>query len=142
MKSANELNLIISQLKVQGKMSFVNGATQVQIDAFEKEHDIKLPSKLKEWLSFSDGGDLFLPAGLQLYGVAHIPQININDDDSPNDNYIVIGALASGDPVLCQKEGQQISIYNQSAGKIENDEIYPDFFSFLNALYELLGIGD
>ena len=57
------------------------------------------------------------------------------------DNYIVIGALATGDPILCKKKGEQISIYNHEAGRIEEDEIYQNFYAFLSDLYELLGIG-
>ena len=66
----------------------------------------------------------------------------VDDDDRPDTTYIVIGALSSGDPILCKKSGEQISIYNHEAGRIESDEVYSDFFSFLNDLYELLGIGD
>ncbi len=97
--------------------------------------------KFKEWLLFTDGGECFLPAGIQLYGVAHKPLIDVNYDDKPDDKYIVIGALSSGDPILCEKSGEQISIYNHEAGKIESDETYADFYAFLNDLYELLGIG-
>ena len=40
-----------------------------------------------------------------------------------------------------QKAGEKIAIYNQEAGRIEDDEIYDDFTAFLNDLYDLLGIG-
>ena len=83
-----------------------------------------------------------MPAGVQLYGVAHKPVIDVNDSDRPNEEYVVIGALASGDPILCKKEGEQIAIYNHEAGRIEEDEIYQDFYAFLSDLYELLGIGE
>lgn len=137
----DELNKIADLLKTQGKMNFLAGATEEQISLFEKENEIKLPSKFREWLMFTDGGECFLPGGIQLYGVAHKPLIDVNQYDRPNDKYIVIGALASGDPIVCEKAGDQISIYNREAGKIESDETYPDFFSFLYSLYELLGIG-
>lgn len=136
-----ELNIIVDQIKKQGKMQFLAAATEVQISEFEAKHDVKLPLKFREWLLYSDGGELFLPAGVQMYGVAHKPMIDVTDNDRPNDNYIVIGALASGDPILCEKSGERISIYNHEAGRIESDEIYEDFFSFLNDLYEMLGIG-
>ncbi|WP_369347150.1 SMI1/KNR4 family protein [Amylolactobacillus amylophilus] len=70
---------------------------------FEKENNVVLPSKYKEWLQLSDGGEFFLPAGIQLYGIEHKPVINVNDNSRPNDDYIVIGALASGDPIICAK---------------------------------------
>ena len=138
---SNELNTIVTQIKQQGKMSFLAGATENQIEEFEKKHNLRLPLKYREWLLFSDGGEFFLPAGVQMYGVAHKPIIDVSEDDRPNDNYVVIGALASGDPILCEKRGERISIYNHEAGVIESDEIYEDFFAFLIDLHEILGIG-
>lgn len=137
---SDELNNIVGQLNTQGEMNFFAGATEELIKLFEKKHEIKLPLKFKEWLLFSDGGEFFLPAGIQLYGVAHKPLIDVNDNDRPDENYIVIGALSSGDPIVCEKAGEQISIFNHEAGRIEVDEIYTDFFAFLNDLYDLLGI--
>ncbi|MEA4829045.1 MAG: SMI1/KNR4 family protein [Enterococcus thailandicus] len=137
---SDELNNIVGQLNTQGEMHFLAGATEEQIKLFEKEHEINLPLKLKEWILFSDGGECFLPAGIQLYGVAHKPLIDVNDNDRPDENYIVIGALSSGDPIVCEKAGEQISIFNHEAGRIEDDETYTDFFAFLNDLYDLLGI--
>ncbi len=154
---SNELQQIVDKFKEQGKMAFLEAATQERIDIFEKENDITLPAKYKEWLLFSDGGEFFLPAGIQLYGVEHKPVIhkpvihkpvihkpviNVKNNDRPSDDYIVIGTLASGDPILCEKNGDKIAIYNQEGGRIEDDEIYDDFIAFLNDLHDLLGIGD
>ena len=138
---SDELKGIIARIQTQGKMRFLAGATEEQIVSFETENNIILPEQYKEWLLLSDGGEFFLPAGVQMYGVAHKPVIDINDDDRPNKEYVVIGALASGDPILCQKEGAQICIYNHEAGRIEEDEVYQNFYAFLSDLYELLGIG-
>lgn len=138
---SNELKKIISEIKEQGKTNLFKGATEEQIFRFEKEN-IKLPLKYKEWLSYSDGGELFLPAGIQMYGVAHKPLIDITNDDRPNDKYIVIGAMSWGDPILCEKDSEKISIYNHENGIIEDDEIYDDFFSFLKDLNKILGEGD
>ena len=124
----------------QGKMAFMSGASEEQILEFESKNGIVLPEKYKEWLRFSDGGECFLPDGVQFYGVAHKPFINLDDNDRPSEEYIVIGALASGDPILCEKTGERISIYNLEAGRIEEDETYEDFFAFLNDLYDLLGL--
>ena len=142
MENENNLQNIVDSFNQQGKMSFFDGATEEQISQFETDNDIKLPLKYKEWLLFSDGGDCFLPAGVQFYGVAHKPLIDVNDNDKPSDEYIVIGALSTGDPVLFKKGEEQISIYNHEAGRIEDDETYPDFLAFLGDLYELLGIGE
>ena len=139
---SNELQQIVDKFKEQGKMAFFEAATQESIDTFEKENGISLPVKYKEWLLFSDGGEFFLPAGIQLYGVEHKPVINVENNDRPSDDYIVIGTLASGDPILCEKTGEKIAIYNLEGGRIEDDEIYDDFIAFLNDLYDLLGIGE
>jgi hypothetical protein len=138
---SEELKAIIDKLKEQGKMNFLEAATADQIENFEKEHDLKLPVKYKEWLAFSDGGECFLPAGVQFYGVAHKPLIDVNDDDRPDDAYVVIGALSTGDPIIFKKSEERISIYNHEDGVIEDDETYEDFYAFLRDLYDLLGIG-
>lgn len=138
---SDELKVIIEEFKGQGKMRFLDAATEDQIIAFEKECGFYLPAKYKEWLMFSDGGECFLPAGVQFYGVAHQPLIGVNDD-RPDDSYILIGALSSGDPILFKKNDEKIAIYNREAGRIETDEVYDDFFDFLKDLYDLLGIGE
>lgn len=140
--NSDEIKEIVEKLKEQGKMLFIEGATEEQISEFETSKDFNLPSQFRKWLLFSDGGLFFLPAGIQLYGVAHKPTINVNENDRPDDSYAVIGALATGDPILCQKDSEQISIYNHEDGRIEDDEVYDDFSTFLNGLYELLGIGE
>ena len=137
---SDELKIIIENLNKKGEMSFLEGATKEQIDSFEKKHDIELPSEYREWLLFSDGGEFYTPVGFQLYGVAHKPVLDTEYDDRPNNNYIVIGALPSGDPVLCEKTKEQISIYNHEEGIIEEDETYTGFFSFLSDLSNILGI--
>ena len=139
---SEELKAIVAKFKEQGKMNFLDETTEEKILAFEKEKEITLPLKYKEWLLFSDGGELFLPAGIQLYGVEHKPLIDVNDTSRPSEDYVVIGALASGDPILSKKGSEKIAIYNQAAGRIEDDEIYDDFIAFLKDLYDLLGIGE
>lgn len=139
---SGELKAIVDKLNEQGKTAFLEGATEKQIAQFEKDHEIRLPEKYKEWLQYSDGGEFFLPAGAQLYGVAHKPVINVDEDDRLDNNYIVIGALASGDPVLFEKSGEKIVVYDHEAGTIEDNLSYDDFFDFLNDLYDLLGIGE
>lgn len=139
---SEELKKIVDKFNEQGKMNFLEETTKEKISEFEKEHNVKLPTKFKEWLLFSDGGEFFLPAGIQLYGIEHKPLIDVNDNSRPSDDYIVIGAFASGDPILCKKAEETISIYNQEVGKIDEELVYPDFIAFLNDLYELLGIGE
>lgn len=139
---SEELKAIIDKLNEQGKMIFLEGATEEQTIQFEKDHEIEFPEKYKEWLQYSDGGELFLPAGVQFYGVAHKPIIDVDENDRPDEKYIVIGALASGDPVLCEKSSEKISIYDHETGSIDDELIYDDFYAFLNDLYDLLDIGE
>ena len=145
--ASEELKTIIDTLNEQGqqsesKMEFFEAATEEQILEFEKKNNFTLPSKFREWLLFSDGGECFLPAGVQFYGIAHKPLIDVSDNNRPDDSYVVIGALPEGDPILIKKDGETVAIYNQEAGRIEDDEVYDDFFSFLNDLYDVLGIGE
>ena len=116
-----EIKELAEVMTEKGKMAFLESATEEQISSFEDEHNITLPSKYKEWLLFSDGGELFLPAGVQFYGVAHKPAIDVDDDDRPSENYVVIGALASGDPILFEKGKENISIFNHEDNRIEED---------------------
>lgn len=139
---SGEPEVVADLLRSQGQMSLLEPATNNLIEAFETEHDLQLPSQLKQWLRVSDGGDFFLPAGFQLRGVAHLPLIDVDDTDRPDDSYIVIGTLSSGDPVLCERSGERISIYNHEAGKIEADESFTDFFTFLTSLAGVVGVGD
>ncbi len=139
---SDELMKIIEELKKQGKMYFLEATTAKQIEEFENDKKIQLPEKYKEWLLYSDGGDLYLPAGVQLYGVTHNPIIDVNDDDRPDNNYIVIGALASGDPVLFEKNSEKIIIYDHESGIIDDELVYDDLYAFLKDLNDLLGIGE
>ena len=56
---SEELKLIVDKFNGQGKMNFLEETTEEKISEFEKEHSAKLPEKYKEWLLFSDGGELF-----------------------------------------------------------------------------------
>ena len=139
---SDELNNAINLLKDKGKMRFLEAATEDQINQFEKENEIRFPTQYREWLQYSDGGELYLPAGIQLYGVAHKPLIEIEDNDRPNDDYIVVGALASGEPVLFKKNEEKFYIYDHESQELDDDLTYDDFIALLNDLYELLGIGE
>ena len=137
---SDELKNIVDKISEQGKMAFFDGVTEELITRFEEENNVKLPTQYREWLTFSDGGECFLP-GVQFYGIEHKPTIDVNSADCPDDKYVVIGALSTGDPILCERDGEKISIYNLEGGRIEEDEVYEDFYSFLSDLYDLLGIG-
>lgn len=137
---SEELSGIIRSLEDAGRMSLLGGASDEQIRRFERENSVSLPLRYKEWLRYSDGGDLFPPAGVQLYGVSSKPTIDVNEEDRPSVDHIVIGALSTGDPIVFGRGGEQVSIYNQETRMIEDDESYENFFSFLKDLPEILGI--
>ncbi len=139
----NEAKTLAEELLAQSKdMKFLDAATEEQIAEFEKSKGIALPSKLKEWLMYADGGCFFLPGGVQIYGVAHKPFINVEDKDKPDDNYIVIGRMSWGEPVVYKKGEEEIDIYDHETGVIDADVRYEDFYAFLRGLYDLLGIGE
>ena len=137
---SDEYKALCNKYNTQGETRYIEGATEAQISSFEQECGVTLPDKYKEWLRFSDGGYLFLPAGIQFYGVAHKPLITKGQNDISN--YIEIGALCTGDPILCEKTGERISIYNHEAGRIEPNETYPDFLAFIEDLNDILGLED
>ena len=137
---SNDLQDIVEKLCAQGVTKLLDAVTEEQIAAFEKENDVTLPGKYRDWLLFSDGGELFLPAGVQLYGIEHNPVIDVSEHDGPDDSYVVIGTLASGDPIVFRKTEERISIYNREGGRIEEDETYENFYCFLKDIYNILGI--
>jgi len=119
-------------------MRFFEGVTEEQIADFEIQNCIQLPQAFKEWLRFSDGGELF-SGDLQLFGVAHQPTIDVNDDWAPSSDYIVIGSLSSGDPIIFRKGKEAICIFDHNCGKVHADEIYGDFYAFLQDIPSILG---
>ena len=120
--------------------NLLDAATYNDISMFEQVNNIRLPRDYIKFLCLADGADLYLPAGVQLFGVLHKPTIDILCEDRPNNEYIVIGYLSNGDPVLFKKESEEISIYNIEDNIIEDDEIYKDFSSFLTDLKNILGL--
>ena len=54
---SEELKLIVDKFNEQGQMNFLEETTEEKISEFEKERSVKLPTKFKEWLLFSDGGE-------------------------------------------------------------------------------------
>ena len=55
-----------------------------------------------------------------------------------NDNYIVIGTLASGEPIIYEKSCENIAIYNHEKGRTEKNELFTDFFEFISKLDKIL----
>ena len=131
---------ILDSYKKIGVIRLQPGAKKSQIATFEKKEGLHFSNQLKTWFRLSDGGELFLPAGVQFYGVCHKPVIDPHDTGAPDDSFVVIGSLANGDPVIWKKNSEQIAIYNKNAGRIEEDEIYEDMISFFKDIPALLGV--
>ena len=50
---SEKLQKIIDTISTQGKIKFSQPATEEKIVAFEEEHNIKLPTKYREWLKLT-----------------------------------------------------------------------------------------
>ena len=124
----------IDLLRRKGSIRLFDGASENDIAQFENRQGTKLPKQIKDFLLITDGGEFFLPAGAQIYGVNHKPFIVVAEE------FIVIGTLANGDPILCPINNKQVCVFNQERGVVEVDEIYVDFSTFLRNLPILLGI--
>ncbi|MCD8159710.1 MAG: SMI1/KNR4 family protein [Clostridiales bacterium] len=70
---SEKLKLIVGKMNEHGTTAYLEGASEDQVAQFETDHKITFPVKYREWLLYSDGGDCFLPAGVQFYGVARKP---------------------------------------------------------------------
>ena len=104
----------------------IKGVTTEEIKSFENKNNINISLLYKTWLLNSNGGELFLPAGIQLYGISHKPLIEIDKNKN-----IIIGALSNGDLVFCNSLNEKISILNIETNEIAEDEVYDDFLAFL-----------
>lgn len=131
---------LFSKLKNRKDMLFFEAATLKDIRNFEHKNNIQFPKSFKDWLLLSDGGDLYLPAGVQFYGVAHKPLVEVDSDDSPDKNYVVIGTLSMGDPIVFKNGNEDISIYNHEEARIDTEETFCDFASFLQNLPGIIGL--
>ena len=136
----SELKDILDMLNEKGKNDLKNGVSNNEITKFENDNNIKLPDEYKEWLNYSDGGELLLPAGVQLFGVASKPLIS--KEDFIPEKYYEIGELSTGDSIVCENDSNKVSIYNLEGDCIEDDEIYSDFYAFLNDLPNIVGIDE
>ena len=102
------------------------------LERFEEETGFKLP--LAYELLMTSFGSSSHPQSVQMYRLDQKPLIDADDDDRPDDSYIVIGRMSNGDPVLCKSGEETISIFNHEAGIIEEDEVYPNLFVFLETM--------
>ena len=131
----------LRELRSHGRIVTAPGAGEAELARFEAACGIRLPAPYRDWLQISDGGLLFPPAGLQLYGVAHKPLLSPADKGCP-EGYLPAGTMPYGDPILLEKETGRFALYNQERGEIAPEETFPDFLAFLDRLPALLGLED
>ena len=137
---SDDMRALEEKLVPRDDMRFPEEATDEEILAFEKNNNITLPLSFREWLCLHDGGEFYLPGGVQIYGVAHKPLINVAYGDRPDCEYIVIGRMSWGEPVVFKKGEEEIVIFDHESNDRDDDVRYQSFYSFLNGLYDLLGI--
>ena len=70
---SEEIKALFDQLQEREDMKFLEAASDEQIKNFEKEHEVSFPAKYREWLLLCDGGELYLPAGVQFSALLTIP---------------------------------------------------------------------
>lgn len=138
----DEVFELMELLKSQTSLRFVESAIKAQIRNFETKCSVMLPTAYEEWLLLSDGGECFLPVGIQFYGVVHEPIIDLSDSDRPDDSYVVIGRFAFGDPICFKTGEEKIVIYNSHAGCIEDDEVYENFIVFMKEMLDELRLDE
>lgn len=125
-------------LDTKAKMTFHIGASVSQITNYENETNNKLPNDFKEWLLFSNGGEIFVP-GTVLYGVdnnAKSSLLNENDDQkrgafSLDDSLLVIGRFNFGDLLCIDLNCAEVVQWDH-----EEDEEYLRWNSFFEFIEE------
>lgn len=130
----DELSVLISKILEitdtdEYDMEFLPGATNDEIEQFEKTNDFAFPELVKEWLLFTDGCRLF-NSTVQLYGVAHKPYIDTNPGGISGE-YIRIGKFNFGDPICILDKSPKIFQYGETI--IE----YADFNQFLELVIDI-----
>ena len=83
---SEEMQALEKALMARDDMRFPEAATETDISSFEKNNNTTLPASFKEWLLLHDGGEFYLPGGVQIYGVAHKPVIDVTYNDRPSKN--------------------------------------------------------
>ena len=107
------------------------GATDAEISEFERSNGVVLPVSFRSWLEISDGGRLFFPEGIELYGVVHPPLLELDDPYTPEGGWLVVGMMPDTDLVLVSLKGEATVVYNREGGTFDDAVCYGDFLAFL-----------
>ena len=106
---------LIKRLKKIGVgMFFEKGASQADIEAFEKEQALRLPEDYRQWLMFTNGAEIFAP-GCCLLGIDpgtwNLAKANTAAERTGYemiDDLYIIGTQNYGDPVCFDRETFEI----------------------------------
>ena len=132
------MNPIIQRLLETGaEMDFVNGANERDIALYEQSKGFKLPSDYREWLLFSNGGEIFVP-GTQFFGVDTVSNYSLVNQNSKEIRSIfslanfllIIGRMNFGDLLCIDLNTNEIVQWDH-----ETDEEFlrwSGFFAFLS----------
>lgn len=112
-------------------MRFETGASEDLISNFEREKDIKFPEDYKEWLLFSNGGEIFVP-GTEFYSIDELKtNIHTRIDSSRPKSLLAIGKLNFGDPIFLDPSNSNIVQWDH-----ETDEEFLRWDNFASFLKE------
>ncbi|MCL1984236.1 MAG: SMI1/KNR4 family protein [Methanomassiliicoccaceae archaeon] len=87
-----------------------------------------MPKAYKEWLLFSDGGQIFIP-DFQFFGVANKPLIVRGGNSFIPANMFAIGHTSYGDPICFQPGSEEIIQWDHEENTVFLT--WDDFFDFL-----------
>lgn len=130
---------VIHQLQTSAcRMFFVPGVSAEELDRYEQTQGVRLPEDFRQWLMFSNGGELFAP-GLVLLGIpaekwnlatANTPESR-EEYELPEDLYI-IGIQNYGDPICFDHETFEIVQWDHET--LEASCAWDSFRDFLEDL--------
>jgi len=117
-------------------MRFKPGADAGAVEKYEQAAGITIPASYREWLDFSDGGEIFVP-GTEFYGVNADERFSLYSENDPkarevfslDASMLIVGQLNFGDLVCLDVNSGEIIQWDH-----ELDEEYlrwTDIFSFI-----------
>ena len=122
----------------QAPSKLLHGVTESEIAGYEKEEGITIPTEYREWLMFSDGGEIFVP-GTRLYGVGTSVKTTLATMNTQKErnlftmdsSLLIVGTLNFGDLLCLDLRSGEVVQWDH-----EDDEEYLRWGNFFNYLDE------
>lgn len=136
------MNNIIRQIIALPNMRFKPGVDEKSIRLFEECYGFSLPNAYKEWLSVTDGGEIFVP-GVELYGIRDeyaLLKIRRGNGIEAPEHLVVIGRTAYGDVICFMENSEKIIQLDHETN--EEYMSFDNFYSYLEAAEEMYGESD